>query len=113
MPLQNYLLEIFKKYNDVVVDDYVNKKPKPDELTVSVVKHVFHFNSEVEEYCKNEMNNKVVFLNVDENINANVFLGTVVKFTYTEPTQITITEENDSTVIKPNSEYVIGKLLDW
>lgn len=95
------ILRIIRKYNKFVrVDDFKTKSrheligndlitdfgvfQEQDKILNHHNKHTFYFNAEVEEFCKNEMNNKFVLVNTDVNINANVFLGTVVYFDYIE-----------------------------
>ena len=79
------VLDIIKKYAyDVYVGDWkkYNRSKKDfstymffvgDDL-INLKKITFYFNEEVEKYCMDNFTGKYVYVNIDENINSNVFL---------------------------------------
>lgn len=86
------VLDLIKKYAyDVRVGDWVKYNRSKDSSTsmffvgddlINLKKIIFYFNEEVEKYCKDNLFGKYVYVNVDENINSNVFLGTVVDIAF-------------------------------
>lgn len=68
----------WRKYNkehfsQEVATLFLNSDKMIDLKTIT-----FYFNEEVEKYCMDKFSGKYVYVNIDENINSNVFLGTVV-----------------------------------